>query len=155
MGKISSSLEDYLEAIYIIESKNKVARITDIAQHLNISKPSVTKALKLLAERDLINYEPYKYITLKGRGIILARKILNKHKALKLFCDSVLYISEEDSDEIACQMEHFVSCENLQKFLLLIEFFQEHKDCAKLWRDKAKSAKNEKLNIYNIQLEDK
>lgn len=155
MEKISSSLEDYLEAIYILESKNRVARITDIAEHLNISKPSVSKALKVLEERGLINYEPYRHITLKSEGIILARKILNKHEALQLFCENVLHIDEEDADEIACQMEHFISCEHLQKFLLLIEFFQEHKSTAKLWQDKVKSAKNEKLNLYKIQLDDK
>ena len=40
MGKMSSSLEDYLEAIYILELKNKVARISDIATLLNIKKSS-------------------------------------------------------------------------------------------------------------------
>ncbi len=142
MENITSSLEDYLEAIYILELKNKVARITGIANHLNIKKSSVSKALKILAEKDLINYEPYQFVTLKSSGIILARRILNKHKTLKLFCESILHINEEDSDAIACKMEHFISCKNLQNFLHLIDFFKENKEINKLW-----IAKIESLNI--------
>ena len=142
MKKITSSLEDYLEAIYILELKNKVARITDIANHLNIKKSSVSKALKILAEKDLINYEPYQFITLKGDGIILARKILSKHKTLKLFCENILHINEKDSDEIACKMEHFISCTNLQNFLNLIDFFKENKEINELWEAKIESVNN-------------
>ncbi len=144
MEKITSSLEDYLEAIYILELKNKVARITDIATHLNIKKSSVSKALKILAEKDLINYEPYHFITLKTSGIILAQRILNKHKAFKRFCESILHINEEDSDIIACKMEHFVSCENIQHFLLLMDFFKENKEINELWEAKIESLNNRK-----------
>ncbi len=139
MENITSSLEDYLEAIYILELKNKVARITDIATHLNIKKSSVSKALKILAEKDLINYEPYKFITLKPAGVILSRRILNKHKTLKLFCEKILHINEKEADSIACQMEHFISCPNLQHFLHLIEFFQENKEISELWNKKSDS----------------
>lgn len=139
---LSSNMEDYLEAIYIIENKNKVARITDIANHLNIKKSSVSKALKILAEKDLINYEPYQFITLKTSGIILAQRISNKHKAFKLFCESILHINEKDSDLIACKMEHFVSCENIQHYLLLMEFFEENKEINDLWKAKIESLIN-------------
>ncbi|KQC11144.1 MAG: hypothetical protein APR54_02940 [Candidatus Cloacimonas sp. SDB] len=142
MENITSSLEDYLEAIYILELKNKVARITDIAKHLNIKKSSVSKALKILAEKDLINYEPYKFITLKPAGVILSRRILNKHKTLKLFCESILHINEENSDTIACKMEHFISCSNLQNFLHLIDFFKENNEINELWEAKIESLSN-------------
>ena len=143
MGKISSSLEDYLEAIYILELKNKVARISDIATLLDIKKSSATKALKVLASKDLINYEPYKFITLKPAGVILAQKILNKHKTLKLFCESVLHISEEESEMIACKMEHFISCNNLQHFIGLMDFFKENKNIAELWDKKCSEQKKD------------
>lgn len=143
MEKITSSLEDYLEAIYILESKNKVARITDIANHLNLKKSSVSKALKILAEKGLINYEPYKFITLKASGVIVARRILNKHNTLKLFCESILHIDEEDSDVIACKMEHFISCTNLQHFLHLMDFFKNNKEIAELW-ERSESLNNRK-----------
>jgi DtxR family Mn-dependent transcriptional regulator len=143
MGKMSSSLEDYLEAIYILELKNKVARISDIATLLNIKKSSATKALKILAEKDLINYEPYKFITLKPAGLILAQRILNKHTTLKLFCESVLHIEEEEAEIIACKMEHFISCNNLQNFIHLMQFFKDNKEIAELWEKKSSEQKKE------------
>lgn len=143
MKNISSSLEDYLEAIYILELKNKVARITDIANHLDIKKSSVSKALKILAEKELINYEPYKFITLKSAGIIIAQRILNKHKTLKLFCESILHINEEDSDTIACKMEHFISCKNLQNFHYLMDFFSANSTIKDAW-----------LKSYKVKIKD-
>jgi DtxR family transcriptional regulator, Mn-dependent transcriptional regulator len=80
-------MEDYLEAIYELEKKNRVARITDIAELLQIKKSSATKALKALAEKDLVNYEPYKFITLKKAGLERARKITSKHRILSSFAN--------------------------------------------------------------------
>jgi DtxR family Mn-dependent transcriptional regulator len=58
MNKIAltSTLEDYLEAIYQISNVNKVARSMDIAEHLKVKRSSVTVALQSLAEKGLINY---------------------------------------------------------------------------------------------------
>ncbi len=134
--ELSQSLEDYLEAILILETKNKVARITDIANLLKIKKSSVSKALKLLAEKELINYHPYKFITLQPKGLIFAQRILNKHKTLKFFCKNILSLDEKDSDFIACEMEHFISCKNIQHFQSLIDFFKENPKAAEAWENK-------------------
>ena len=61
--KISVSLEYYLKTIYILNN-DKGARVTDVAKKLNVSKPSVNKALNLLKEEKLIEYEKYKTINL-------------------------------------------------------------------------------------------
>lgn len=131
--ELTSSLEDYLEAIYLLEMKNKVARITDIANHLNVKKPSVTSSLKVLAEKDLINYEPYKFITLKEKGLILAKRILSKHNILSIFCKEILLIDSEEAEDIGCRMEHFISCETLQKFKNLINFFDQNPTIKEKW----------------------
>jgi DtxR family transcriptional regulator, Mn-dependent transcriptional regulator len=59
---LSESMQDYLEAILTIQEKYQVARVKDIAEKLDILKGSVTGALKNLAEKGLINYEPYSFI---------------------------------------------------------------------------------------------
>ena len=53
---LSASLEDYLEAIFHIVAEKKVARAKEIAEALQVSRPSVTGALHALAERGLVNY---------------------------------------------------------------------------------------------------
>lgn len=131
--ELTSSMEDYLEAIYMLEKKNRVARITDIADLLKFKKSSVSKALRVLAEKNLINYEPYKFITLKKKGLIRARKIFSKHKVLTQFCEDILLFDSEVSEEIGCRMEHFISCENLQRFQDLMDFFKQNPDFKKKW----------------------
>ncbi len=49
--KLTPSLENYLEAILFIETRNRVARVKDIADHLNVQMSSVTVALKNLKEK--------------------------------------------------------------------------------------------------------
>lgn len=66
--RLTASLENYLCAIYLIENKNKAARVKDISSHLSIGASSVSEAMKLLEKKGYINYEPYGLITLTDIG---------------------------------------------------------------------------------------
>ncbi|MBF0235618.1 MAG: metal-dependent transcriptional regulator, partial [Desulfamplus sp.] len=66
--ELTESLEDYLEIILKLQERNRVARSKDIAENMGIQRGSVTSMLKNLAEKELINYEPYGYITLTDQG---------------------------------------------------------------------------------------
>ena len=68
-------MEDYLEAILALERLHKVARAKDIAERLKVKRGTVTGALKSLAEKGMINYTPYSYITLTPKGSEIASEI--------------------------------------------------------------------------------
>lgn len=106
---LSASFEDYLEAILTIVAKNKVARSKDIAEKLNVKRPSVTGALKALAEKGLVNYQPHSYITLSKEGEKIARWVDKRHKVLKDLFTEVLKLPVAESEKAACYMEHGVS----------------------------------------------
>lgn len=119
MEKLSRSQEDYLEEIYKQVLENGYAKVTDIANALNVKKASVTGALNALAAKKLIHYEPYTKITLTETGKDAAQTILNKHENLCIFFETVLNLSKEEASENACKMEHIVSekfFNNLVKF---------------------------------------
>lgn len=109
MEKLSFSLEDYIEEIYNQVLKNGQAKVTAIANALNVKKASVTGALNILADKKLINYLPYSPITLTDAGKKIAEKILAKHDNLSEFFIEVLSIEPKEAAEIACKMEHIVS----------------------------------------------
>jgi len=113
MEKLSGSLEDYLEAIYIEVLKHDCAKVTDIAAALNVKKASVTSALNQLATKKLINYAPYSSVTMTSDGEKLAKKILQKHKVLDMFFGEILEL--DNASEIACAVEHLISDSNLRK----------------------------------------
>ena len=75
MEKLSVSLEDYIEEIYNQVLKNGQAKVTAIAEMLNVKKASVTGALNILSEKNLINYAPYSPITLTLEGEKIAKNI--------------------------------------------------------------------------------
>ena len=61
---ISKALEEYLKNMYILKKQNGNIRVTDIANKMNCSKPSVNKAINNLKNNNLVNYELYGTIEL-------------------------------------------------------------------------------------------
>ena len=76
---ISKALEEYLKTMYILKKQNGDIRVTDIANKMNCSKPSVNKAINNLKDNNLINYESYGTIELTESGENLAKKILEAY----------------------------------------------------------------------------
>lgn len=117
---ISKSLEEYLKTIYIIQNHGEQPRVTDIAEKMNCSKPSVNKSLKLLTEEGLINYESYGQIEITEEGTKLAKKILEANDIVYLFLKEVLgekqEIAEEEAKEIKMVMKD-TTLNKLAKYL--------------------------------------
>jgi DtxR family Mn-dependent transcriptional regulator len=117
---LSENVEDYLETILRLQTQKTVARSKDIAEELNIKRGSVTGMLKKLAAQNLINYEPYGYVTLTPEGEKIARKIEYRHSVLKDFLFRILEVDEERADETACRMEHAMDSQSFRKFVEFI-----------------------------------
>lgn len=124
--ELSSSLEDYLEAIQSIVASKGAARPSDIARLQNVAASSVTTALRNLAKRGLVNYAPYDVVTLTPEGDRLASEVARKHSIFKEFFVSVLGINEETSDKCACRMEHIIPDDVLER---LVEFLGFARTC--------------------------
>jgi len=120
--KITASLEDYLEAIYEIIEEKQGVKAVEISKRLNVKRSSVTEALKNLADKNLINYGRYDVISMTPMGIKVAKKIIEKHKALYDFFTKILGLSHEEASETACKIEHVISENVLQRFTALVEF---------------------------------
>ena len=61
---ISKALEEYLKTMYVLQKQKGNIRVTDIAEKMNCSKPSVNKAIRNLKTENLVNYESYGTIEL-------------------------------------------------------------------------------------------
>lgn len=108
--KIKESAEDYLESILVLsESKEKVRSI-DIVKHMELSKPSVSVAMKKLRESGYINMDSDGYITLTKEGKAIAVKIYERHVFISQWLKE-LGVSEETALEDACRIEHVLSDE--------------------------------------------
>lgn len=114
---VTSSLQDYLEVILNLTQEKKTARVTDIADRLEIAKPSVIQALTLLKEKGLIVQDRYGPVELTAEGRRYARRIRHRHKVIYGFLTQVLGVSPEAAEKDACLMEHDLSTESFQCLL--------------------------------------
>lgn len=110
---ISSSLKDYLEAIYSLSRGTGEVRITDVAAYLSISKPSTNRAVKNLKNLGLVNHEHYGNITLTPLGENLGREFHNRHKMITSFLVSVLKVPYETAKNDAASIEHDLSSDTI------------------------------------------
>jgi len=138
MQKLSSSLEDYLEAIFVVAEEKGAARPKDIADRLKVTPASVTGALKHLSEKELVNYAPYDVVTLTASGKRIAKEIQRKHRALFGFFTNVLDIDTEEAEDFACKMEHSIPEHVLERFIGFSEFVQRCPNSGAVWQGKTK-----------------
>lgn len=105
---MNESREMYLESIFVLCSKNAAVRSVDVAEYMNFSKPSVSRAVGLLKSQGLINVDEDGYITLTEAGTENAKKIYERHTVLSKAL-MLLGVDEETAAEDACRIEHVIS----------------------------------------------
>ena len=114
MATMTQSLEDYLEAIYMLIADGKTAQVRDVARMLSVKMPSVVKAIRELKKLELVTQEPYANIELTAKGMRLAKHVLNRHTLIRSFLMK-LGVSRKTADKDACLMEHILSAETIDK----------------------------------------
>jgi DtxR family transcriptional regulator, Mn-dependent transcriptional regulator len=122
---LSDSLQDYLEAVYMLVQRDGVARMKEIAAHMDVGKSSATGAVQALAERGLVRYDPYQFVRLTDRGEAAGRDLVRGHEVLKRFLIEVLGVSDPEAEVVGCKMEHAIQGEVLDRFVRFLEFVQQ------------------------------
>lgn len=118
-------MEDYLEAIYNLKVRSETARVSDIARELEVKMPSVSGALRALADKGLVRHQPYESVDLTEEGLDRAREIAHRHTAVKEFLTSVLGLTQEDAETEACGIEHAIRPDTLEKLLKFVDFVRD------------------------------
>lgn len=108
-NKLSESQEDYLKQIYILTGTGKPVSTLKLAEVLEIKPASVTNMLKKLSESGLVEYEPYRGVSLSDTGKMVALEILRHHRLLELYLSEVLGYGWEDVHDEAERLEHVIS----------------------------------------------
>lgn len=126
MIKIQESGEMYLENILVLGRELNHIRAIDIVNKTGYSKPSISRALKILKDDGYIVIDRYGYIMLTDDGRKTAEKIYERHKILSdIFMK--IGISEENAIADACKIEHDISDETFEK---LKQYFNKKEEDA-------------------------
>ncbi len=116
---LKSSGEMYLETIYVLCKEKSAVRSIDVAEYMNYSKPSVSRAVGLLKKENYIAVDKEGYITLTTDGLLFAQKIYERHTVLSQVL-MMLGVDEKTAAEDACKIEHVISDQSfasLKKFM--------------------------------------
>ena len=120
--KLQESGEDYLESILKIEQKKGTVRSVDVANDLQVSKPSVSRAIHVLEDEGLLSMDENARLILTEKGRAIAEKIYERHILFTRFFIQ-LGVDEQVAAVDACRMEHTLSDET---FADLKEFIETH-----------------------------
>ncbi|MBO4330956.1 MAG: metal-dependent transcriptional regulator [Oscillospiraceae bacterium] len=105
---LQESGEMYLETILILSRKNASVRSIDVAEYMNYSKPSVSRAMGILKGADYITVDKSGEIKLTETGLALAEKIYERHTVLSELLMR-LGVDEDTAVKDACKIEHDLS----------------------------------------------
>ena len=119
--KTHESGENYLETILLLREKNSEVRSIDIANEMGFSRPSISRAMKVLKNDQCIDMDGSGRITLTAKGEAIAGQIYARHTLLTQFF-KFLGVNEKTAADDACRMEHVLS---EQTFIKLTEHFEK------------------------------
>ena len=113
--KLTNVQKEYLKTIYLLEKSEKEVRVTDIANKLNKTKPTVNYAINSLKEEKLINYEVYGPITLTNLGKNAAEKVLEAYDIVCLFFTEILKMDKAEAEHEANKIKATLKDETINK----------------------------------------
>ncbi|MBQ3803579.1 MAG: metal-dependent transcriptional regulator [Oscillospiraceae bacterium] len=111
--------EDYLKAILILQKQNHAVRSLDVAEMLSVTKPSVSRAMKLLREGGFLTMDADKRICLTEAGREAAEQVFEKHRVLTE-CLVTMGVDPGIAEKDACRMEHLISPETLEQMKIYV-----------------------------------
>lgn len=128
------SMEDYLERIYILIEEKGYARVSDIAEALEVHPSSVTKMVQKLDKSDYLIYERYRGLILTAKGKKVGKRLVYRHELLEDF----LRLIGVDNTHIYRDVEgieHHLSWDAIDRIGDLVQYFQESEGRVKQLRE--------------------
>ena len=121
MQELTTSNEDYLEAIVMLGGASGAVRSIDIAEKMGVSKTSVSKAIAVLKDRGFIEQPHYGSIELTPEGLAYGNEIYARHKALTRFLEKAVGLEHDVAESQACMMEHAIDDASFEKWMTFID----------------------------------
>jgi DtxR family Mn-dependent transcriptional regulator len=118
-GTASPNLEQYVETIAYLLTQDKVCTVSEIAGLAQVTRAAASRAVKELADKDLVTHRTYGYVDLTEEGRGLAAQLAARHHTLQRFLEQVLAFDSETADREACRLEHQVDDELARRIDLL------------------------------------
>lgn len=118
------SMEDYIERIYALIEEKGYARVSDLAESLEVHPSSVTKMIQKLDKGKYLIYEKYRGFVLTPNGKKLGKRLVYRHELLEGFL-KVIGVDQENIFEDVEGIEHHLSWNAIDRIGDLLQYFEE------------------------------
>lgn len=116
LDEITPVAQDYLKAIWSATEWGDAPLSTNsLAARMGTTAPNVTETVKRLAAQGLVEYQPYKPVTLTGKGCEHAIAMVRRHRLLESFLAATLGYSWDEVHAEAERLEHAASDELIER----------------------------------------
>ncbi|MDX9972410.1 MAG: metal-dependent transcriptional regulator [FCB group bacterium] len=119
---VTHSAAHYLMAIDTLRQKYGYARVTDVADLLEVSRGAASMSLSTLKKRNWVAEDPNRFLLLTEEGERIAYLVENNFKILSKFFEEILGVSPQVAMADACKMEHLVSLETGRRMVWLMRY---------------------------------
>jgi len=110
MSKSSAAIEDYAKAIYALSRQRQGPVLNgEVAERLGVTPATATSMLQKLAELSLVDYKPYKGVTLTAAGEKVALEVIRHHRLIEAYLSEALGMPDDRVHEEAEVLEHHIS----------------------------------------------
>lgn len=118
-------MEDYLEKIYKLIDDKGYARVSDIAEGLDVHPSSVTKMIQKLDKDQYLIYEKYRGLVLTSKGMKIGKRLVDRHQLLESFL-TLIGVQEQHIYADVEGIEHHLSADSITCIETLVEYFKRH-----------------------------
>ena len=111
---LTPAMEDYLEAVLMMQQRHGYVRCVDVAEHLGVKKPSVSRAVKELSKSGHLVKNADGTLSLTETGLQLSEQIYEKHR---FFTERLIAagVDPKIAEKDACSIEHAIGAGAFQK----------------------------------------
>lgn len=128
------SMEDYLERIYKLIDEKGYARVSDIAEGLEVHPSSVTKMIQKLDKDEYLIYEKYRGLVLTSKGKKMGKRLMERHHLLEEFLE-LIGVQDENIYRDVEGIEHHLSWDSITRIETLVEYFKRDENRLQDLRD--------------------
>ncbi|SER16399.1 iron (metal) dependent repressor, DtxR family [Gracilibacillus ureilyticus] len=121
------TMEDYIEQIYLLIETKGYARVSAIAEALQVQPSSVTKMVQKLDKDEYLNYEKYQGLVLTPKGKRMGKRLVYRHELLEQFL-RLIGVNEENIYTDVEGIEHHLSWNSIDRIGDLVQFLEEDND---------------------------
>jgi len=104
--EVSSTVEEYLEAIFRLQERDGAAKTTELAKQLKVALGTITNTVESLEKQSLVVHEPYKGVKLTAKGRKIALNVVRRHRLSECLLVDILKLEWGKAHDAACKLEH-------------------------------------------------